>query len=72
MFSQKELRRTDNNLLRRIQRQMDSEVKKSPFVDTPERQFLKVLKEELEKDPVIRHKKTKLNLYENNLRNKGR
>ena len=72
MFSQKELRRTDNNLLRRIQRQMDSEVKKSPFVDTLERQFLKVLKEELEKDPVIRHKKTKLNLYENNLRNKGR
>jgi flagellar hook assembly protein FlgD len=64
-----ELRNNKNNLLRRLQRQVDKESQKSPFNDTPEKAFLKLLKEELQKDP-LQPKNTKLSLFRN--RSEGR
>ena len=64
MESTKELRQTDKNLLRRIQRQMDKETQESPFIPSPEKQLLMVMKEEVEKSPDM-PKRSRLSLYEN-------
>lgn len=69
-YTKKELRSKASPLLARIQRKLDSETKKSPFVPSPEKQFLTALKEELEKSPGV-PRRTKLSLFDNS-RDKGR